>query len=174
MPAVSRRTTRNRARSPSEEIEDQPDTQETHTDDVVESNEEEVPTARPTKKGSKSKTKTNGKVSRTGSRRTRHNKNGDEGPGVPAQQEAEEPIDVENFKDQPLGTEDAMKIRGLVMDWTTITQKIEDNPFTLVRDIGASMAEVASGEDGEAVSRIHIFGSFPALHIQAYNFLGRK
>ena len=144
----SRRTARRRARSSSEEIEDQPNTQETRTDDVEGSEGEDTATARPTKKANgKGKSKTKQGTNGAGPSLV---ENGDDDEA--ALRAANDRIDVQNFKDQPLSKEDAKKIQGLVVDWETIVKKIEDNPFTLVREVAASMAESTMGDDRDTVS----------------------
>jgi len=133
----SRGTARRRTRSSSEEIEDQPNTQETRTDDVEGSEGEDTTTARPTKKANgKGESKTKPGINGAGPSRV-ENDDGEEA----ALRAANDRIDVQNFKDQPLSKEDAKKIQGLVVDWETIVKKIEDNPFTLVREVAASMAK---------------------------------
>ena len=55
------------------------------------------------------------------------------------------PIDVEDFKDQPLGKEDGMRIAGMISEWDKVLRHFKSNTFDLVIEANAAMADVALG-----------------------------
>ncbi|KAK0464677.1 zinc-finger of the MIZ type in Nse subunit-domain-containing protein [Desarmillaria tabescens] len=88
-------------------------TQVPYREDVDMDDEDEQPRRR-TKSKTEKKPQVNGK--RTGRQEAREPDTDDE-----------DPIDVENFADQPLGEGDLQKLNGLSRDWTLMTGKIQEH-----------------------------------------------
>ena len=59
-------------------------------------------------------------------------------------------IDIENFRDQPLGKIDAPKLQGIGKDWITMEQRVRQH-WKVVGDVAVSIADAAEGEDAEKV-----------------------
>lgn len=74
-----------------------------------------------------------------------------EGQGVNAEVEDGEGalMDLENFKNQPLGAEDG-DFESLIKDWTNIIEKFDTTALALVPQVAESMAEVGLGKGREA------------------------
>ncbi|KAK0201648.1 zinc-finger of the MIZ type in Nse subunit-domain-containing protein [Desarmillaria ectypa] len=89
-------------------------TQVPYRDDVDMDDEDEQPRRR-TKSKTEKKPQVNGKQ-HTGRQEARE-------PDT----DEEDPIDVENFADQPLGEGDLQKLNGLSKDWTLMTAKIQEH-----------------------------------------------
>lgn len=62
----------------------------------------------------------------------------------------EDPIDVENFADQPLGEGDLQKLNGLSKDWTLMTAKIQEHCGAIDR-VAEAMLEHGKKEVAEKV-----------------------
>ncbi|TFK52370.1 hypothetical protein OE88DRAFT_1807290 [Heliocybe sulcata] len=62
-------------------------------------------------------------------------------------QEVAGQIDVRNFKDQPLDEKNGRKLGGLATDWATMAQTLNASGFSIFKELGPSMAEVADGEE---------------------------
>lgn len=62
-------------------------------------------------------------------------------------------IDIANFRDQPLGRADVAKLQGISRDWGNMERQVRQN-WSVVGDVGVSMAEAAEGDDAEKVRLI--------------------
>ncbi|KZT23387.1 hypothetical protein NEOLEDRAFT_1096035 [Neolentinus lepideus HHB14362 ss-1] len=56
-------------------------------------------------------------------------------------------IDVRNFKDQPLDVDNGRKLGGLAADWASMAKTLNTSGFSIFKELGPSIAEVADGEE---------------------------
>jgi hypothetical protein len=77
-------------------------------------------------------------------------------PKVPAgdnEDDDDDRIDVENFKDQPLAREDAGKVTGIIKDWEMIRKQSQSGAGGWIEGIGVSMADLMDGEEAQKVKQ---------------------
>ena len=155
MPAIARGSSaRSRRRQLSEDnIEDGYPTQRSRTEDVEDA--EEAQPSRISRKNSKApKSSTNANGLNTKAKRGRTEEAGASGDDEEEnQQDGALPIDIKNFKDQPLLRADSRKISAVAQDWEQIRRNMRSTSLPLVEQVAVAMAEAGENKDGEAVRR---------------------
>ncbi|KAF9007669.1 hypothetical protein BDZ89DRAFT_1104765 [Hymenopellis radicata] len=69
-------------------------------------------------------------------------------PSVDEDDDDDEPIDVENFANQPLQENDGLKLKGLSNDWSQMITSVMGNVST-IGDVGAALIEHGDKKDAE-------------------------
>ncbi|KAH7913405.1 hypothetical protein BJ138DRAFT_1146131 [Hygrophoropsis aurantiaca] len=142
MPAASssrRKSARSRREPSSDGIEEDHATQQDAGDDVEgEGSDEEQPSRKRTLKKEKKS-----------ARKVKEDSEQEDEPPLPDDDDDDDRIDIQNFKDQPLGREEGAKLRGIAQDWELIRKQIHQGSFGLVKDVAVSLADVMEGEHAE-------------------------
>jgi len=149
----SRRRTNGRAnrQHSSDGIEEDQPTQHQGEDDEVDEDEDEGEQASPTRPARFKKEKLS-KGRRSDPRKPAGgNDNGED--------DGEDRIDVENFKDQPLAREDAGKVGGIIKDWEMIRKQSQSGAGGWMTSIGVSMADLMDEEEAKKVGALLAFNS---------------
>ncbi|KII86942.1 hypothetical protein PLICRDRAFT_43627 [Plicaturopsis crispa FD-325 SS-3] len=131
MPVASSSRRRSRREPSQDQIEEDEPSQRMDEDDV---DDEEEHASRRLKKVKSEK--------RTGKQRQREQEEEDNAKPV----DDDEPIDVDNFPDHPIDKKESQRLIGLAQDWSNIRKNMHRGSYNLVKDVGASMAEVTSGD----------------------------
>lgn len=63
-------------------------------------------------------------------------------------------IDIENFRDQPLGRAEMQKLQGIGRDWLAMEREVRLS-WRVVGDVAVSVADASEGDDAEQVLLIH-------------------
>lgn len=78
----------------------------------------------------------------------------------------EERIDVENFRDQPLGRTEVTKLQGLSRDWKMVADQVKPN-WSVVGDVAVALADYGEGKEVE-----YVCGLFVLLKICSFYEIG--
>ena len=136
--ASSSRITRRHRRAPSSDIEEDGPSQARATgmnareEDDVEMDDEEEVRPRRSKKGKKKRTQ----------------QDDSDAEGV---EEEHEDLPAPKIDNQPVSKAQAKKLQGFIEDWVSMRDSVHKPGYRFVREVAASVAEVAEGEKGDKV-----------------------
>ncbi|KAH7921912.1 hypothetical protein BV22DRAFT_1038079 [Leucogyrophana mollusca] len=146
MPAAGssrRKSARSRREPSSDRIEEDDPTQHGADDDVEgEGSEEEQP--------QRKRKSVVVKKEKKSTKQARGDSEPEEEPAEHDEDDDDDRIDIQNFKDQPLGREEGMKLRGIAQDWEMIRKQIHQSSFNMVKGVAISLADVMEGEQAVA------------------------